>query len=61
MPSRPSALALGSAFLFAIGSSAVAAESVPDILNAVGKITAFAQRREAWDLVWKRAPAPEKP
>ena len=33
MPSRPSSLALGSAFLFAIGSSAVAAESVPDILR----------------------------
>jgi hypothetical protein len=29
--------------------------------NAGGKITGFAQRREAWDLVWKRAPPPGKP
>lgn len=29
--------------------------------DAGGKITALAQRREAWDLVWKRAPRPEKP
>lgn len=28
--------------------------------DAAGKITGFAQRREAWDLVWKRAPAPSK-
>jgi ketosteroid isomerase-like protein len=28
--------------------------------DAAGKITGFAQRREAWDLVWKRAPAPAK-
>ncbi len=28
--------------------------------DAGGKITGFAQRREAWDLVWKRAPAPAK-
>ena len=25
--------------------------------DSAGKITGFAQRREAWDLVWKRAPA----
>jgi hypothetical protein len=28
--------------------------------DAAGKITGFAQRREAWDLIWKRAPAPAK-
>lgn len=28
--------------------------------DAGGKITGFAQRREAWDLVWKRAPSPGK-
>ena len=28
--------------------------------NAAGKITGFAQRREAWDLVWKRVPGPSK-
>ena len=29
--------------------------------DAGGKITGFAQRREAWDLVWKRAPPSGKP
>jgi hypothetical protein len=29
--------------------------------DAGGKITGFAQRREAWDLVWKRAPLPARP
>jgi hypothetical protein len=29
--------------------------------DAGGKITGLAQRREAWDLVWKRAPAPGSP
>ena len=29
--------------------------------DAAGKVTGFAQRREAWDLVWKRAPSTPKP
>ena len=29
--------------------------------DAAGKVTGFAQRREAWDLVWKRAPPSGKP
>jgi hypothetical protein len=29
--------------------------------DAGGKITGFAQRREAWDLVWKREPRPGNP
>jgi ketosteroid isomerase-like protein len=29
--------------------------------DAAGKIIGLAQRREAWDLVWKRAPPPAKP
>jgi ketosteroid isomerase-like protein len=29
--------------------------------DAGGKITSFAQRREAWDLLWKRASPPQEP